>query len=170
MFFIGFVADLVKVRARLEKILSIYNNLQELKQNTDEEPKVAFKLSPFTSNLFSVIIDYNPKVDIVRVVGITLLNKRLQEEYKTKPKDNQIEIKAILDRTIRKRSFQTFIDENFTIIHATRIMFNQNLSAQKLLDNVQECIFVLEDLLDVLIKADNSLRFPKVDNTSDMFR
>ena len=164
------MADALKLKTKILKILKIFP-IEEIKSKNNDV-KFALKITPFgkIKNLI-VIIEYYNKVDMIRVVSSIATGKTLTENFKTKNENEKNEIIAIFSKNMRARNFSPVIANDFAILEGYKLLFQQNMSAQGLFDTVTEGIFLLQDLAELLYQADQSLKVPKVSETSkNMFQ
>ena len=164
------MVDSVKTKHRIEKILRIYPNIQEITPINDNF-SFTLQISFFNNDMLAVIIDYMPSLDIIRVCPRVVLTTNIKNKYDKKTDDEKVKICSLFNKTMREHKFNGIINkDDLSIMACIKILFNQNLSAQKLIDIVDEGKFVLLDILDMLISIDRSLDIPKIDNTDSMFR
>ncbi|MCH7685997.1 MAG: hypothetical protein IH899_04835 [Planctomycetes bacterium] len=76
------------------------------------------------------------------------------------------EILALFNKRIVARNFNVIIAKDFSALEGFKLLFQQDMSAQRLFDTVNEAIFLLQDLGELFYQADQSLKVPKVSKTS----
>jgi len=164
------VTDAFKLKNKILKILKIFP-IEEFKSK-NKDVKFALKLTPFDQiKNFVVIVEYYPKIDMIRVVVSIATGKNLRDNYKLKNENEKNEILVIFSKPMRARNFNPMKANDFAILEGYKLLFQQNISAQGLLDTVTEGIFLLQDLGELLFQADQSLKVPKVSETSkNMFQ
>lgn len=163
------MTDALKLKNKILKIVKIFK-LEEI-ESKNKEVKFALKLKPFEANNFVVIVEYFHKIDMIRVSASVAIGKNLKENYKKKNQAEKIEILSLFSKPIRTRSFNVVIPEDFSLLEGHRLLIQQNMSGQLLLDSVQEAVFVLQDLWELLYQADQSSKAPQISETSkNMFQ
>ena len=147
------------------KILKIFP-IEEIKPRS-KDVKFALKITPFEiKDNFLVGVEYIHKIDMVRVAISIAVGKNLKDNYKQKKEAEKNEILSIFSKTMRARNFNTVITKDFSALEGFKLLIQQNMSAQGLLDTVNEGVFLLQDLGELLYQADQSLKVPKVSQTS----
>jgi len=139
--------------------------VEEIEPRT-KDIKFTFKTTPFESKNYIIVIDYLPKFDMIRVVASVGISKNLKENYKLKKPAEQYEIISLFSKPLRARKFTPLIQKEFSAIEGYKLLIQQNLSAQVLLDTITEGFFVLQEIAELLVEADQSLKVPKVSETS----
>jgi len=163
------MADATKLKQRIVKTISTLPFEEYDPKNKDV--KFALKCTPFQTGAYVVVIEYHPKIDMIRVVASIGVGKKLQENFKGKTDADKNKIKALLSKKFRDRSFTTIIAKDFTVLEGYKLLIQQNFSAQMLLDTVFEAVFVIQDVAGLLVEADQSLKVPKISEaTKNMFR
>jgi len=135
-------------------------------ESKNKTVKFALRILPFQQKNFAVIIDYFNKIDFIRVTGSIGIAKNLKGVYKTKNDLEKNEIVALFSKPMTARNFSPIFDKDFGFIEGFKLLIQQNMSAQMLLDAVTEAIFLLQDLGILLYEADQSLKVPKISETS----
>jgi len=128
--------------------------------------KFTFKIAPFEAKNYLIGIEYLPKFDMIKVVASVGITKNLKENFKLKKVAEQYEINALFSKPLRARKFIPTLQKDFSSLEGFKFLIQQNLSAQMLLDTITEGFFVLQELAELLVKADQSLKVPKVSETS----
>lgn len=163
------MTDAVKLKQRIRKALQILP-FEEF-ESKNKDVKFALKYTPFQTGAYVIVIEYHPKIDMIRVVASIGIGKKLQENFKGKKDAEKNEINAIFYKTIRGRSFTTAIGKDFTVLEGYKLLIQQNFSTQMLFDTVSEAVFVIQDVVSLLVEADQSLKVPKVSESSkNMFQ
>jgi len=140
-------------------------------ESKNKDAKFSLKYTPFETGAYVVTIEYYPKIDMIRIVASIGIGKKLQENFKGKNEADKNEINAIFAKTIRGRDFTTMIEKDFAVVEGFKLLFQQNFSAQMLLDAVTEAVFVIQDVVLLLVEADQSLKVPKESEASkNMFK
>ncbi len=158
------MTDALKLKKRILKILAIFPKEEIEPKNKDV--KFALKITPFEMKNFIVVVEYFHKIDMIRVSASVGIGKNLKENYKKKNEDEKKEILALFNKRIVARNFNVIIAEDFSALDGYKLLFQQDMSAQRLFDTVIEAIFLLQDLGELFYKADQSLKVPKVSQTS----
>jgi len=136
-----------------------------------KDVKFALKYTPFKTPNYIVVVEYIPKFDILRVVAAMATGKTLKDNFKTKTDAEKNEINGLFSKTIRARSFTTMIAKDFSAMDGYKLLIQQNLSNQMLLDTVNDAVFLIQDVAVLLVNADQSLKVPKASEASKtMFR
>ena len=163
------MADAGKLKQRILKTLKIVP-LEEF-ESKNKDVKFALKYTPFQTGAYVVVIEYHPKIDMIRVVASIAIGKKLQDNFKGKKDAEKNEINEIFSKTLRARSFTRVTAKDFTVLEGYKLLFQQNFSAQMLFDAVTEAVFVIQDAVTLLVEADQSLKVPKVSEaTKNMFQ
>ena len=163
------MADALKLKQRILKVLQILP-FEEF-ESKDKNVKFALKYTPFQTGAYVVVIEYHPKIDLMRVVASILIGKKLQEIFSAKTDPEKTEINGLFSKIIRERSFTAMIAKDFTVLEGFKLLIQQNFSPQMLLDTVYEAVFVIQEVVGLLLEADKSLQIPKVSEaTKNMFR
>ena len=159
------MTDALKLKTKILKILKIIPNEEFKSKNNDV--KFALKITPFEQiKNFIVVIEYFHKVDMIRVVASIGIGKNLRDNYQLKKENEKNEIMAIFSKPMRARNFNAIIAKDFAALEGFKLLFQQDMSAQRLFDTVNEAIFLLQDLGELFYKADQSLKVPEVSQTS----
>ena len=163
------MTDALKLKQRIVKALQILT-FEEIEPR-NKDAKFALKYTPFQTDSYVIVIEYYPKIDMLRVVASIGIVKKLQENYKGKTEPEQNEIIAIFSKIIKGRGFTTSIAKDFSAMEGYKLLIQQNFSLQMLFDAVTEAVFVIQDVTALLVEADQSLKVPKVsESTNNMFR
>jgi len=163
------LTDAFKLKSKILKILKILK-IEEF-ESKNKEVKFALKLTPFEIKNFIVVVEYFPKVDMIRVSASVGIGKNLRETYKEKNQAEKMEIMSLFAKSIRARNFNVIISEDFAVLEGHKMLIQQNMSGQMLLDTVTEAVFVLQDLWELLYQADQSLKAPQISEASkNMFQ
>jgi len=141
-------------------------------ESRHETIKFTLKYMPFKeANHMVVLIDYLPKLDVLRVVASIGIGKNLKDIFKSKTETEKNKIKGEFAKPLRARNFNPNIEKDFAAMEGHRFLIQQNFSAQQLLDTVNEAGFVIVDVAEKLNQADESVKVPKVSEAAkDMFR
>ena len=129
--------------------------------------KFALKITPFEAKHFIVGVEYLHKFDIIRIIASIGIGKNLKDSFKLKKEAEKNEIIALFSKPLRARNFNPMIPKDFSVLEGFKFLIQQNLSAQMLLDTVTDGVFVLQDLGELLFQADQSLKVPKVSESSN---
>jgi len=146
------------------KILTVLP-IEEIKPRSNDV-KFALKITPFEIKNFIVVVEYMHKIDMIRVIASVGIGKNLKENYKLKKENEKNEILALFGKRMRVRNFNEIRSKDFAALEGFKLLIQQNMSAQGLLDTVNEGVFLLQDLGELLYQADQSLKVPKVSQTS----
>ena len=112
----------------------------------NKEVKFALKITPFETKNFIVVVEYHHKIDMIRVIASVGIGKNLKDNYKQKNEAEKNEILGIFSKRIVARNFNAIIAKDFSALQGFKLLFQQNMSAQKLFDTVNEAVFLLQDL------------------------
>ena len=129
--------------------------------------KFALKITPFEAKHFIVGVEYLHKFDIIRIIASIGIGKNLKDSFKLKKEAEKNEIIVLFSKPLRARNFNPMIPKDFSVLEGFKFLIQQNLSAQMLLDTVTDGVFVLQDLGELLFQADQSLKVPKVSESSN---
>jgi len=147
------------------KILKIFP-IEEIKPRS-KDVKFALKITPFEiKDNFLVGVEYIHKIDMVRVAISIAVGKNLKDNYKQKNEAEKKEILALFNKRIVTRNFNVIVPKDFAVLEGFKLLFQQDMSAQRLFDTVNEAIFLLQDLGELFYKADQSLKVPEVSQIS----
>ena len=135
-------------------------------ESKSKDVKFALKITPFEIKNFLVVLEYFHKIDMIRVSASIGIGKNLIGNYKTKKDEEKNQIIGLFAKHIRARSFNAIIPKDFSTLIGHKLLFQQNMSAQMLFDAIHEAVFLLQDLGELLYHADQSLKVPKVSETS----
>ena len=98
----------------------------------NKDVKFALKMTPFEPKNFAVVVEYNHKIDMIRVISSVATGKNLIENYKKKNEAEKNEILGIFSKRIVARNFNAVIAKDFSALQGFKLLFQQNMSAQKL--------------------------------------
>jgi len=162
------LTDALKLKQRILKAVSTLPF--EVMESKNPDVKFALKYLPFKTPNYQVAIEYYPKLDVIRVVASMGTGKNLKDNYKKKTEAEQTEINGLFSKPIRRRSFSSMIAADFASVEGYKILIQQNLNSQQLLDTVGEAVFLIQDVAVLLVEADQSLKVPKAsDAAKSMF-
>ncbi len=163
------MADALKLKKRILTILKIFKP-EEIKPRSNDV-KFALKITPFEATSFIMGVEYMHKIDMIRVIVSIGMGTKLRDHYKLKKEIERNEILSIFSKTMRARNFNAVIIKDFAALEGFKLLIQQNMSAQGLLDTVNEGVYLLQDLGELLYQADQSLKVPQVSEASkNMFQ
>ena len=159
------MADTLKLKKRILKILQLFP-VEEVEPG-NKDVKFALKITPFEAKNFIIAVEYLPKIDMIRIVATVGIGKNLKDNFKLKNEVDKNEIKKLFSKPLRTRNFSPMLPKDFSVVQGFKLLIQQNFSPQLLLDTITDRLFVLQDLGELFYNADQSLKVPKVSESSN---
>ncbi len=162
-----FVAKHGTLQKRIIDSISLLYNFKEI-----EDLKTEFSLSvfPFESNAFYIVIQHFKNTNFIKITSIVLLNKKIKKDIMELSQEQKNEVLQQFTDVYFEHKRGLSINEELVSLQSFSFLTIHNISMQRILDNLDDDVFLFTDIAKRLSIIDKSVKTDSVNNTHSMFQ